>query len=112
MSYSITRNYSAIDPKYDDVAVLCRSSETNTLSFRKYFERFNWNEQNLSSINECLKLIGEYFNLDYSTKCFVMHESEGYEVYTYDNERSTIDGRETYINGLTYLAHITTLEEN
>jgi hypothetical protein len=105
--YRIIRPYQAIDPRYNDHEVLCEHLQDPSIKdFKKCFETFHWSEINPSSINECLKVIGDYFNLDHVHKLFVMHEAEGYDIYTYDNSRTTVDGSEEYFNGLTWLCHI------
>jgi hypothetical protein len=88
-------------------SVLCQHLQDKTVKdFRAYFETFQWSEIHCDSINECLKTLGDFYGIDYLTKCFVMPKDHGFDVYTYDNDCTTMDGKENYVNGLRYLATI------
>ncbi len=106
-TYKITRPYFALNPRHDGEKILCRHLQDKSIvEYRPYFETFNWEEIFCDSINDCMKVLGDFHGVDWVTKFFIMSEVDGYTVYTYDNDRTTIDGQETYANGLSYVAEI------
>jgi hypothetical protein len=106
-SYIITRPHFSFDPQYNGESYLCESNDDReNLQWRSYFALFGWNPITRPTINACLDVIAQEIGVNASTHLFVMTGQDGFEVYTFDQHHTTLDGSEHYNNGLQFVALI------
>ena len=108
--YKITKPHFAIDSHYDGTQYLSfRKGNYQDISWQPYFSLGAfWSECLCSSIDDCRMRIAAINNIK-PDAVFISHaiEKDGYDVWTVDLEpRTTIDGEETFHNGLTWIANI------